>query len=464
MSESPARNPVFQRLTRAQIDAIERSVPYHSLELRDGRIIPGTIPIERLRARFESFPIPERLGGKRALDIGAASGWNSFELERRGAEVVAVDCVEYEEFLAAKSLMQSKVDYRILDVDELSEEDLGTFDYVLFLGVLYHLRHPLLGLEKVCALTRGNGVACVESFVTDSDERSAACHLELYENDELGGQIDNWFGLTTRCLVAMCRSAGFARAELLYNDDRRAGVACRRRSGSPSTDLEPPRLAVAINNRHEDSYFSPGKDEYVCVHFHYGRDLTRDDVDIEVGGFGTPALVVAPTGPGRWQANVRVPPGLGPGDHDVTIRAQGSRPSKAVKITLLERGSARPIVTGLRTALRTAPVTKPAPSLIALENTMDRGAVFRGYRGERIRCIFESDHGELDVSSVEARIDGKPAGVLLVGRGAGTRWEVVLRLPKDIEAGPHEVRVRTFDSELSDGLGFEFEPEAGWIG
>ena len=204
--------------------------------------------------------------------------------------------------------MKSNVDYRILDVDELSERTLGTFDYVLFLGVLYHLRHPLLGLERVCALTNADGLACIESFVTDADERAGECHLEFYETDELGGQIDNWFGPTTHCLVSLCRSAGFARANLLYNDDRRAGVACFRKHDAVRTDSETPLLAVAINNRHEDQYFSPGKDEYICLHFHYGRDASRNDVLVEVGDSEVPALIAAPTGPGRWQVNVRLPP------------------------------------------------------------------------------------------------------------------------------------------------------------
>ncbi len=75
-------------------------------------------------------------------------------MERRGAEVVAVDCVEYDDFRVAHRILNSKVDYRILDVDELTPESLGTFDIVVFFGVLYHLRHPLLGLEKVLALAR----------------------------------------------------------------------------------------------------------------------------------------------------------------------------------------------------------------------------------------------------------------------------------------------------------------------
>ena len=64
---------------------------YHSIELPDGRVIPGFQSIETQRSRIAQFPIPQDLRGKRVLDIGAWDGWFSFEMERRGASVVAVD-------------------------------------------------------------------------------------------------------------------------------------------------------------------------------------------------------------------------------------------------------------------------------------------------------------------------------------------------------------------------------------
>jgi 2-polyprenyl-3-methyl-5-hydroxy-6-metoxy-1,4-benzoquinol methylase len=59
-----------------------------------------------------------------------------------GAEVVAVDCVALNTFLDARDLLDSRVEYLTLDVSELSAAKLGRFDFVLFFGVLYHLRHP----------------------------------------------------------------------------------------------------------------------------------------------------------------------------------------------------------------------------------------------------------------------------------------------------------------------------------
>ena len=123
--DSAARNPEFQRLIRLQTEAFARNTPYHSLELNDGTVIPGLISVDLLKARLDRYPLPQDLRGKRVLDIGAASGWNSFECERRGAEVVAIDCVEYDELLAVKRLRESRLEYAIIDMEELTPERFG---------------------------------------------------------------------------------------------------------------------------------------------------------------------------------------------------------------------------------------------------------------------------------------------------------------------------------------------------
>src|SRR5216684_9205579 len=117
---------------------------WHSFELPDGRVIEGVADVAALKHRLSQFPIPENLAGKRVLDIGAWDGWFSFEMERRGAEVLAIDCWDNPRFHQMRSTLNSKVEYREMDVFELSTETAGRFDIVLFMGVLYHLKHPLL--------------------------------------------------------------------------------------------------------------------------------------------------------------------------------------------------------------------------------------------------------------------------------------------------------------------------------
>ena len=147
-------DPAYRACIQKQVVDVARKTWYHSIELPDGTAVEGLIPVSALRQRIEAFPVPADLSGKRVLDIGAATGWCSFEMERRGAAVVAVDCVPYPDFHEARELLKSNVEYHVLDMEEITSERLGLFDYVLFFGVLYHLRHPLLGLELVCSLTR----------------------------------------------------------------------------------------------------------------------------------------------------------------------------------------------------------------------------------------------------------------------------------------------------------------------
>ncbi len=118
-------DPEFVRRTRAQVDAISKRTLYHTLELPGGRTLPGVIGVDALRKRLEAFPLPADLTGRRVLDVGAASGWNSFAVEDRGADVMAVDCVAYEELPVVAEARGSRVDYRILDVDELTPAAVG---------------------------------------------------------------------------------------------------------------------------------------------------------------------------------------------------------------------------------------------------------------------------------------------------------------------------------------------------
>ena len=103
---------------------------YHSFELPDGTSIEGYNKIGWLRTRYNRFPIPSDLTGRRVLDIGAWDGWFSFEAERHGAVVTSIDCIEVPNFLEIRRRLESKVDYRILDFYELPEARLGVFDHV----------------------------------------------------------------------------------------------------------------------------------------------------------------------------------------------------------------------------------------------------------------------------------------------------------------------------------------------
>jgi|GEM_PF-343621 tRNA (mo5U34)-methyltransferase len=467
MSHQPlAGNPQFARLIQEQVAYLSQKGWFHSIELPEGNVIRGLHSLEALKERLSSFPIPENLEGKRVLDVGAWTGWCSFEMERRGAEVVAVDCVELEEFQIARSLLGSRVELRIMDVEELAPENVGLFDYVLFFGVFYHLRNPLLGLEKICALTKE--AAFVESYVTDGanpalDSATTPAMMEFYEADELGGQIDNWYGPNTKCLLAMCRSAGFARVSLENIVHGRARVTCYRHWEPPPTaPTQPaPWIHAAVNNRTGDLYFHKGKDEYVCLYFKTpASDLTRDKVRVEVDGSGVPVLVLADLGRNGWQANFRVPPGLSEGPHEVRVRTLESHFSNTYRIEMCKEMS--PTTCGQRrrhTEYPSETLSQPAPVITHLENSVTETRIFRGYRNEYLICWFTTPETNLTREDVVLEIDQREQPVTFLcdlGNGA---WQTNSRIPADLGPGRHSVRIRTIRSPFNNEEEFYLEPD-----
>jgi hypothetical protein len=251
-------------------------------------------------------------------------------MENRGAEVTAVDVVAVPNFQYAHQRKGSKVRYLVEDVYNLPRHQLGQFDYTLFLGVLYHVRHPLLALDIVCSLTRK--MAIIDSFVIDGDERahiqSPLPFCEFYETDELGSSLDNWFGPTVDCLLAFCRSAGFVRVRLINTWHRHARVACYRHWEPPPSEpsVPAPVLVDAKRSHGGGILFSSDREEYLTYWFTCdAASLQRDQLLPEVGEFAAPVLVVKKVEGGLWVANVRIPPGLSHGPHAVRLRLEGGK-------------------------------------------------------------------------------------------------------------------------------------------
>jgi tRNA (mo5U34)-methyltransferase len=130
---------------------------FHQIDLGDGVVTPGWS--NAARDKLPYFGLPDDLTGLRVLDVGCAEGFFSFEAERRGAsEVVSLDfdaeCIK--RFKMCAEALGSKVTHpQVHSVYELDPSVMGTFDLVMCFGLLYHLKHPLLGIEKVAAMTRG---------------------------------------------------------------------------------------------------------------------------------------------------------------------------------------------------------------------------------------------------------------------------------------------------------------------
>ena len=138
------------KYTRKEIEKKIASVHwYHSFELVPGIITPGIVPFNAVKI-LDMIPIKD-LAGKRILDIGAWDGPLSFELEKRGASVIAMDIQDPEVtgFNIAKDILQSQVEYIHGSVYDLSKLIRESFDVVFFFGVYYHLRNPILAFEEI---------------------------------------------------------------------------------------------------------------------------------------------------------------------------------------------------------------------------------------------------------------------------------------------------------------------------
>ena len=429
-----------ERIQRLAVQVHSR-FRYHSIDLPDGSVLPGLQTVEHLRWRLDLFGLPLDLRGRRVLDVGAWDGWFSFECERRGAQVVAVDCVSLDTFVEAKQLLGSKVEYLTLDVNELSARRLGRFDIVLFFGVLYHLRHPLLGLEKAVELS--TDLTLIESFVIQPESRQIPSVMEFYERTELGGQIDNWCGPSPECLMSMCRSAGFAQVQLNDITNQRASVTCRRRWPEPDAHPEasPPQLHAAINNRTYIAEFHPLKDEYLCCYFKSDeRGLSIDSLFVEVDGFGTHALVVAEND-GGYQANCLRPPGLTPGRHEVRLRTLHSGRSNAVEFTMLDE-SGRNVLTAHD------PLPTGVPELCSAEFRSSGDRRLSVNRGGSLVCYFRSPAQAIEPGDVLIDLQSWAVRAHTISSLGGGVWQANILLEEPLAAGS-PVRIRLGEGEWS---------------
>jgi tRNA (mo5U34)-methyltransferase len=225
-------------MTREEkLERIKSRQWYHSIAIEPGLVTPGTHPLEELRQVLEHLKLPASLDGLSVLDIGAWDGFFSFEAERRGAErVVAYDLTpeDYFGFSTAKELLGSKVDYIQGSVYELNREVLGTFDVVVFVGVLYHLRYPLLALDRISDICRGYMVLethCLDNCVLLEDGQTTTLEridprlsriplYRFYPVNELNGDYSNWFSPNRRAIESGLRTAGFVPTLLSEWGDR----------------------------------------------------------------------------------------------------------------------------------------------------------------------------------------------------------------------------------------------------
>jgi tRNA (mo5U34)-methyltransferase len=180
---------------------------HQAFELAPGVRTPGANQIDWL---IDAAQLPADTTGLSVLDIGATNGATAFEMERRGAErIVAVDIYDESRFgfRAIADFLDSKVEFVQASVYELPSVLHETFDLVIFWGVLYHLRHPLLALDMVRDLTAVT--LSVETAVAADEGEHGSSLVRFYRRDELGGDPSNWFAPTVPALEGWIGSSGF---------------------------------------------------------------------------------------------------------------------------------------------------------------------------------------------------------------------------------------------------------------
>jgi tRNA (mo5U34)-methyltransferase len=214
--------------TRPEIESL--APWFHNLHLPDGaQTAPdhplGDFPTVKWR-QIAPF-VPDDLTGWRVLDVGCNAGFYSFELARRGAEVTGLDIdahyLRQARWAARQYGLEARIEFREGSVYELARGG-EQFDLVWFLGVLYHLRHPLLALDILRKLTRRRLVLQTLTM-PGNDTLQPPASIGLFERSwltcpgwpwmafiehSLAGDPTNWWAPNHACVEAMVRSAGFS--------------------------------------------------------------------------------------------------------------------------------------------------------------------------------------------------------------------------------------------------------------
>ncbi|HEY8564633.1 MAG TPA: TIGR04290 family methyltransferase [Beijerinckiaceae bacterium] len=201
---------------------------FHNLDLNGVRTAPEHFLGDYPAVKFKGFAdaIPQDLTGKSVLDIGCNGGFYSIEMKRRGAERVLG--IDFDDDYLAQARFAAEVKGHEIEFRKLSVYDVGAlgerFDLVIFMGVLYHLRHPLLALDLIHEHVAG------DMLIFQSMQRGSKNVLPLqgdYEFAETAMFDDpgypklhfvereyshdptNWWIPNRAAAEAMLRSAGF---------------------------------------------------------------------------------------------------------------------------------------------------------------------------------------------------------------------------------------------------------------
>lgn len=200
---------------------------FHDLDLQGVRTAPdhplGNF-LQEIWWHVDQY-LPADMTGLSVLDIGCNAGFYSQRLARRGAKVLGVDHDEryLDQARFAADVAGLEIDFRRLDVYELDQlSSVGPFDYVFFMGVFYHLRYPIYGLDKVVKLVRSRlvfqsmvrGVSASPTIPADAPITDRALFEQpgfpcmYFIEKRYAGDPTNWWVPNENGMAAILRSAG----------------------------------------------------------------------------------------------------------------------------------------------------------------------------------------------------------------------------------------------------------------
>lgn len=200
---------------------------WHEIEFAPDIVTPGDDSNRSKLPILDDLGLPPQMAQLRALDIGCSDGFFAFEMERRGADVTAIDFVpeDYTGFATARRILGSHVTYRMDNVYNLAPDTYGQFDIVLFMGTLYHLRKPLAALDAIRSVMKPGaqlfvGTMMIDEYfllpngtVTSLDAISPILKniplWQMYPGDSLNGDFTNCFAPNRRALEAALQEAQF---------------------------------------------------------------------------------------------------------------------------------------------------------------------------------------------------------------------------------------------------------------
>ena len=216
---------------------------FHNLDLRGVQTAPDHFLGDYPQTKWQRFSaaIPEDLSGKSVLDVGCNAGFYSIQMKQRGADrVVAIDTDE--QYLAqarfAAKVSNAEIEFRNLSVYRVADLH-EQFDLVLFMGVLYHLRHPLLALELLHEHAVGDLLVAQSLLRGAKEVANLPGDFPFSETDAFAGETfprmyfvekrfandpTNWWIPNRACFEAMLRSTGF---EILDHPEDEVFI-CRR--------------------------------------------------------------------------------------------------------------------------------------------------------------------------------------------------------------------------------------------